>query len=435
MRMTNTVLSPDESATKPTRTFLEDLFSCYSPRDFAVRFWDGSVWEPAPGQSARFTLFLNNPGAARLMFRPPTMVSIGEAYIYRDYEVQGDFDHFFAFLGHVADQPRNVWKKLKLWRKLRAVPLSNGKQAVDQAAHLQGKVHSLARDRSAISYHYDLSNDFYSLWLDRRMVYSCAYFHHADDSLDAAQEQKLDHICHKLRLQPGMKLLDIGCGWGGLIMHAAQKYGVQALGVTLSKEQQALAGERIRQVGLADRCRVELRDYRELQEPDSFDRIVSVGMAEHVGTKMLPTYFRHAYRLLKVGGQFLNHSITWNAAFVPEQRLNFAKVYVFPDGELQSIHTLLNAAGRAGFEIRDVESLREHYALTLRHWVRRLETNQEQARKHVNDTTYRVWHFYMAGAAYMFESARYNLYQSLLFKHARAFSGLPLTRADWYVRD
>jgi cyclopropane-fatty-acyl-phospholipid synthase len=366
------------------------------------------------------------------MFRPPTLVSIGEAYIFQDYDVEGDFDAFFSFLGMVADQPRSPWAKLDLWRKLRAIPLGSRKDATAGAANLHGTVHSLERDRQAIVYHYDLSNEFYALWLDVRMVYSCAYFRQPEDALDAAQEQKLDHICGKLRLQPGMKLLDIGCGWGGLILHAARKYGVQALGVTLSQAQFELASERIRQAGLQDRCRVERRDYRELTEPDAFDRIVSVGMAEHVGTKVLPAYFRHAYKLLKPGGQFLNHSITWNADFVPRPGLNFAKAYVFPDGELQSIHTLLKAAGAAGFEIRDVESLREHYMLTLRHWVRRLEAKQEEACKNVGSTTYRIWSFYMAGAAYMFESARYNLYQSLLFKHNRGVSGLPLTRADWY---
>jgi cyclopropane-fatty-acyl-phospholipid synthase len=432
--MSTTTLPQTDLSTRATRAFLDRLFACYAARDFAVRFWDGSVWEASPGQPTRFTLVFNHPGAARLMFRPPTLVSIGEAYIFQDYDVEGDFDAFFSLLGVVADQPRSTWAKLHLWRRMRAIPLSVRKDISAGAANLHGNVHSLERDRQAIIYHYDLSNEFYSLWLDPRMVYSCGYFRQPDDTLDAAQEQKLDHICRKLRLQPGMKLLDIGCGWGGLILHAAQKYGVQALGVTLSQAQFDLATERIRDAGLQDLCHVERRDYRELTEPELFDRIVSVGMAEHVGTKMLPTYFRHAYKLLKPGGQFLNHSITWNAEFVARPGLNFAKVYVFPDGELQSIHTLLRAAGEADFEIRDVESLREHYALTLRHWVRRLEAKHDEARKIVGPTTYRIWRFYMAGAAYMFESARYNLYQSLLFKHGRGFSGLPLTRDDWYER-
>jgi cyclopropane-fatty-acyl-phospholipid synthase len=430
--MPATVQRQPDAASQATRVFLENLFACNLPRDFAVRFHDGTVWGPSSNEPPRFTIVYHHPGAARLMFRPPTLVSFGEAYIFQDYDVEGDFDAFFSFLGAVADQPRNVWKKLTLWRQMRATPLGSRNELQSTAPNLHGEVHSLQRDRQAISYHYDLSNDFYSLWLDSRMVYTCAYFRKPDDSLDLAQEQKLDHICRKLRLRPGMKLLDIGCGWGGLILHAAQKYGVQATGVTLSQAQYDIAVERIRQAGVQDLCRVERRDYRELTEANHFDRIVSVGMAEAVGTRVLPAYFRQAYKLLKPGGQFLNHSIAWNAAFVPLSRLNFAKVYVFPDGELQSVHTLLKAAGEAGFEIRDVESLREHYTLTLRHWVRRLEDKQEEARKIVGQVMYRIWRFYMAGAAFMFESGRYNLYQTLLLKHNNEFSGLPLTRDDWY---
>jgi len=297
-----------------------------------------------------------------------------------------------------------------------------------------------ARDRAAIQYHYDVGNDFYALWLDARMIYSCAYFKTGEETLDAAQEAKLDLICRKLRLRAGETLLDIGCGWGGLAIYAAQKYGVNALGVTLSEKQATLANERIRAAGLAERVRVELRDYRDLSDA-SFDKIVSVGMFEHVGRAKLAEYFAQAYRLLKPRGVFLNHGIAaqrqpsasnWLARIFTRE--SFVWRYVFPDGELVPIHDALAFAHRAGFEVRDVESWREHYARTLRHWVARLESRCDEAQQAVDERTYRVWRFYMAGSAYSFDTARVSVYQALLAKpDARGTSGLPLTREDWYA--
>ena len=266
------------------------------------------------------------------------------------------------------------------------------------------------------------------------MTYSCAYFNNPEDSLDLAQEQKLEFICRKLRLRPGQRLLDIGCGWGGLVIYAAKNFGVEATGITLSKPQADLANARIAEAGMSDRCRVLVRDYREMDQPASFDALASVGMFEHVGAKRLPAYFTQAWQLLKPGGVFLNHGIAIRAGEKPPPAKSFSNVYVFPDGELTPISTSLRAAEEAGFEVRDVESLRTHYAMTLRHWVRRLEAQHNLALQYVDEPTYRVWRLFMAGSAHDFEAGRTNVYQALLYRpDANGHSNLPLTRADWYV--
>jgi cyclopropane-fatty-acyl-phospholipid synthase len=266
------------------------------------------------------------------------------------------------------------------------------------------------------------------------MVYSCAYFESPGDDLDTAQEQKLDAICRKLRLSAGQRLLDVGCGWGGLVMHAATHYGVTATGITLSQPQADLANARIAEMGLADLCRVEVQDYREASPKEKYDALVSVGMFEHVGEAWLPAYFSQAWRLLRPGGVFLNHGIARDTV---ERRIlgpSFSKTYVFPDGELVPIHVTLQAAEEAGFEVRDVESLREHYAMTLRHWVGRLESHHEQALHFVDEPTYRVWRLFMSGSARGFAIGKLNLYQALLVRPGvGGRSGLPLTRDDWYI--
>jgi cyclopropane-fatty-acyl-phospholipid synthase len=299
-------------------------------------------------------------------------------------------------------------------------------------AELHGRTHSKGRDREAVSFHYDLSNDFYQLWLDRAMVYSCAYFQSPDDTVETAQQQKLDYICRKLRLKAGERLLDIGCGWGGLIMHAAKNYGAQATGITLSQQQLELAQERIREAGLASRCEVRLLDYRDAHQLGQFDKLVSVGMIEHVGESALPEYFRCAFELLKPGGVFLNHGIGRAGNRPKPAEKTFTDVYVFPDGELIPISNTLGHAEQASFEIRDVENLREHYFLTLVQWLRRLESNEEQAKKLVGELKYRIWRLYLAGSAHYFQSGKLDLYQSLLVKTASGRCGIPLTRADWY---
>lgn len=368
------------------------------------------------------------------MFFPPTELALGEAFIYGDFDVEGEIESVFRLGDYILGRRIGIPERIRLARGLFTLPQSSAPRVGRQAAELSGRQHSVARDRAAVTYHYDVSNDFYSLFLDRQMVYSCAYFASSDEDLDSAQARKLDYICRKLRLRPGQRLLDIGCGWGGLVMHAVQHYGIEALGITLSRPQAELANARIAEAGLADRCRVEVQDYREVPLVASYDRLVSIGMFEHVGQARLDEYLGRARHLLKPGGLFLVHGIASNMHTPPLKGPDFGARYVFPDGELLPISTTLAAAERCGFEVRDVESLREHYMHTLRRWVSRLEGNRDAAVAATDEVTYRVWRLGLWGWAHFFRVGRLNIYQALLAKPmASGESGVPLTRADWYA--
>ena len=413
----------------------QDLPGSSQQRNFAVRLWDGTTWQPEleSAEPKRFTLVLRHPGALRKMLLPPSELSLGEAYIYNDFDIEGDITAVFPLADQFINRQWGKVEQVRYGKRLLSLPKTSQARSGDAAAKLRGARHSKERDRQAVNYHYDRSNDFYALWLDQRMVYSCAYFATPDDDLDTAQERKLEYICRKLRLRPGERLLDIGCGWGGLVIYAAQRYEVEAYGITLSQPQAELAQQRIQEAGLTEHCRVEVRDYRDINEANSFDKIVSVGMDEHVGEKLLPTYFRQAWHLLRPGGVFLNHGIASDTTLQAQQGTSFVSTYVFPDGELVPVSSTLRAAEVSGFEVRDVESLREHYTLTLRHWLRRLESNADEARRLTSDITYRIWRLYIAGSAYSFQIGRNNIYQALLTKPDEGESCLPLTRGDWYA--
>jgi cyclopropane-fatty-acyl-phospholipid synthase len=298
--------------------------------------------------------------------------------------------------------------------------------------------HTRGFDSKAVRSHYDVGDDFFGLWLDPRRVYSCAYYRRADDTLDIAQEQKLDHICRKLRLAAGERFLDIGCGWGALVMWAAERYGAQALGVTLSRNQHEFARARIRELGLEGRCEVRLLDYRDVPEERSFDKIASVGMFEHVGRGNLEPYFGKIARLLRPGGLMLNHGITLGALRQRELGSGigeFIDRYVFPGGELAHISVVMEAISSQGLECWDVESLRPHYARTLWHWVERLEASRVAARAAVGEKLYRVWRIYMAGSAHGFERGWMSVYQVLAGKPlAGGALELPATRDHIYAR-
>ena len=421
-----------DSAVETTLGLLEKIFGGLDQPDIAIRLWDGTMWEPAPGKEAKCTVVLKHPGALRRMFLTPTELNLAECYLHDHYDIEGDVEALIPASEELVAQPRTFWDKLRIGRGLLSLPSGRGRsQNGIGPARLSGSEHSVERDSAAVTHHYNVSNHFYSLWLDRNMVYSCALFGTLDESLDAAQERKLDYICRKLRLQPGERFLDIGCGWGGLIMHAAREYGAEALGITLSRPQADLASERIREAGLQDRCRAEVVDYRELKE-SRFDKLASIGMVEHVGEERLPEYFGAAFELLKPGGVFLNHGIGELPGRPCSRKPGFVRTYVFPDSDLPSISSVVTAAEDCRFEPRDVESLREHYAMTLRHWVRRLEARQEEARKEVGETTYRVWRLYMAGCAHWFAAGHGGVYQTLLVKRRNGRSCLPLLRNDWY---
>jgi cyclopropane-fatty-acyl-phospholipid synthase len=412
---------------------LRDLFAGYYPRDFDVRLWDGTVW-PAETNGARFTLVLNHRGAMRSLFWPPSQLTMAEAYVHGDVDIEGDIHGVFPLADHLlVDRDWTFLERLKLGARMLALP-GERRSRESRAASLRGRRFSLARDGQAVSYHYDRSNEFFSVYLDSRMVYSCAYFASPVTSLDVAQEQKLDILCRKLRLRPGERLLDIGCGFGALIMHATQRFGVEAVGITISERQADLARERIAAAGLTDCCRVAVVDYRQLDEPETYDKVVSVCMFEQVPEHLLPEFFARARTLLRPGGVFVNQGIARHVDFEQSARRgdSFIDRYVFPDGGVVPISTTLAAAEGAGLEVRDVESLREHYVLTLRHWVSRLEGNRDAAIRAIDELTYRVWRLYMAGSAYGFETGRLNVYQTVFAKPAQGRTGLPLTRDDWY---
>jgi cyclopropane-fatty-acyl-phospholipid synthase len=430
----NLVGAQTNDARSLTLGLLDQLFRGSQTLKVGVRLWDSTLW---PDEATRpATLVLNHPGALRAMLMSGTEVGLAEAFLYDDFDIEGDIESVFELSDHLAAATQGGSKKLGAAKDLLRLPAKENAQEPRRGpVRLTGKLHSVARDRQAVTSHYDVSNDFYALWLDQRMVYSCAYFQTIENDLDTAQEQKLDLICRKLRLKPGQRLLDLGCGWGGLVMHAAKHYGVDATGITLSQPQAELATKRIAEARLVDRCRVIVRDYREMKNPDGYDALVSVGMFEHVGAGKLSSYFAQASQLLKPGGAFLNHGIANRAMDKPIRGSTFTNTYVFPDGELVPINVTLQAAELCGFEVRDVESLREHYALTLRHWTSRLEGHHAEALKYVDERTYRIWRLFMSGSAYGFTSGELNLYQALLVKpRENGQSGLPLTREDLYTR-
>jgi cyclopropane-fatty-acyl-phospholipid synthase len=290
-----------------------------------------------------------------------------------------------------------------------------------------------------------VGNDFYALWLDPSMLYTCAYYRKESDDLATAQINKLNHICRKLRLTAGERFLDIGCGWGGLVMHAAEHYGVEATGITLSAAQAEWAQKRIAEKGFGDRCRVEVMDFRDLPVNARFDKISSVGVTEHVPENRQPDYFAHVFQALEAGGLFLNHCEVSTRAARRTNRLGerigrwlwkrdqFIDKYVFPDAKLIPLASVIRSAESVGFEVRDVESLREHYMMTLRAWVRGLERRKAEAIKLVGDRTYRVWRLYMSAGAFGFRSAGLNIVQTLLAKpRENGKSNVPLTRDDIY---
>lgn len=407
------VAAPTRAA-RETLAFLAAVFADYHPRDFAVVLWDGSEWPPETEPS--FTLVLQHPWSLRSMFWPPKDTTLGEAYLRGDFEVEGDLTAALRLAEHLTSSGRRVGPRQLV--RLLALPAPPRNE--------------LERPR-VVADHYDLSNDLFELFLDSRMQYSCASFASAEEDLEAAQARKVDVVCRKLRLAPGDRLLDVGCGWGGLIRHAASEYGVDALGITISLQQRELAQERIRAERLDERCRVELRDFRTLDDEGAFDKLVSVGMVEHVAPGDLLDYFRRAHRLLRPGGAFLLQGIA-----KPSRRsskrvgASFMTTYVFPEGELAPLPLTLSAAERAGFEVRDVECLRESYELTTTRWRERLEARAEEARSLVGEQAYRMLRIYLAGCAYNFARGNVTLYQTLLLRTDDGVSGLPLTRDDWY---
>ncbi len=377
--------------------------------------------DAAPDRSTPARVVVSGPDALARLLWPPSPDGFGEAYLRGDVDIEGDIwtavDAGRSFnlrrLGrHV---PRLVRVGMELRRGAKPAPV------LRRVARMSGPRHSPARDLAAIRFHYDVGNAFFGLWLDRRLTYSCAYFETPETTLDTAQEAKLDLICRKLRLRLGMRLLDIGCGWGSLVIFAAERYGVEATGITLSAAQAEWASAEIRSRGIGGQASVAILDYRDLGRLGRFDAISSVGMFEHVGRERMDAYFGAAFGALRPGGLFLNHGIATTAT---PQGLRarwmrfgdggFVGRYVFPDGELVTVEDAAGFARRAGFELIDVQRLRPHYALTLKAWVERLEASADRARELAGEEIYRAWRLYMAAARRGFEEGSLDVAQLLL---------------------
>jgi cyclopropane-fatty-acyl-phospholipid synthase len=377
-----------------------------------IRFWDGYTYSFA--EPAAVVMELRSSQLVSRLLMGSALDVLGEAYVEGEVGLEGRYQDILA----VAEGLNRAFPKKKEGNR----PRWFGRKA-----------HSKEKDAESIHYHYDVSNDFYRLWLDRNMVYSCAYFKTGEEDIDLAQEQKFAHICRKLHLEPGDKLLDIGCGWGGLLAWAAQHYAIEGVGVTLSEAQYHYAKERMEREGLADRVEIRLQDYRDIPERDHFDKVVSVGMFEHVGRAHLSAYFGVIRRVLKEGGWVLNHGIT--ASQQDDENghhsgSDFIDKYVFPDGEIPHLWRVVHEMAGQDLEVLDVENLRPHYAQTLIHWVRRLEAHKDEAIAMVGEKRYRIWAIYMAGCAYGFWRNWSALHQVLAVKQ----TGDELTARPWERR-
>ena len=375
-----------------------------------LKLWNGG--EYAFGKSPKVTLTL--PGAKALKFLlPPSLDNLAEGYVRGHFDVAGKAADIIETASALART--GVEKTGRFGRMMRAA------------------VHTKQRDAEDIAHHYDVSNEFYQLWLDPRMVYSCAYFRSGSEDLATAQTAKLDHILNKIMLKPGERLLDIGCGWGALAMRAAQR-GARVVGITLSRNQYELARERVAQAGLQDQVEIRLQDYRDINE--TFDKITSVGMFEHVGLKYLGAYFGTIRKLLRDGGLAMNHGITStdpeNGA-TPYGAADFIEKYVFPHGELPHISLVLKEMEAAGLEALDVESLKRHYARTLQIWAENYEAHTDEIKQLVPDLTYRVWRVYLAGCAYAFAQHWVSIHQVLVCKAGAESSLNPTPWSREYI--
>ena len=407
-------------------TFIEDLLGDDLP--VAVEVYDGSRLGPPAGE-APATLVVRSPDALTRLLTAPGELGFARAYVAGDLDVEGDI---FAALS-LRDRLPEVRLDARQWATLARLAGAAALKRLPpppEETRLRGRRHSKARDAAAIAHHYDVSNRFYELVLGPSLTYSCAVFEHDGASLEDAQAAKYELICRKLGLGDGMRLLDVGCGWGGMVLHAARRHGVRAVGITLSRAQADVAAKRVAEAGLADRVEIRLQDYRDVGD-GPFDAISSIGMFEHVGLARLDEYFDRMHGLVRPGGRFLNHAISRPAGERARfDRRGFINRYVFPDGELHEVGAVVSAVQRARFEARHMESLREHYARTLRCWVANLERSWTEAVAEVGAARARVWRLYMAGSALNFEANRTAIHQVLAVRPDGGRSDMPL-RPDW----
>ncbi|HEU4406902.1 MAG TPA: cyclopropane-fatty-acyl-phospholipid synthase family protein [Polyangiaceae bacterium] len=407
----------EKAAPRSVATLLDDL---ERPRDFTVCVGGEAVVCPSEGQPSRFTLVFASADAAARVLSMRDSLSLAVAYVDGLFDLEGD-----------AEAAVGLSERL-------AVSLGEGAApwlaAPGLGTELTGEPGTVERAREAVNYHYDLPYEFWRSWLDPTMLYTCAYYDSPDDALETASVRKMDHVCRKLLLQPGDRLLDLGCGWGSLSVHAAVRYGADVLGVTLSEHQAEVVRRRAREAGVSERCRVEVMDFRALERVEAFDKVATLGIVEHVGKDLQPRFFETIAGVLRPGGLCLNQGIVRPPRAVDRGGHAFIQRFIFPDASLSSIGTMLANAEGAGLEVHDVESLSSHYVLTLRAWLRRLEEGAESVKRTTSEGHYRAFRLYLAGFAFEFREGDLQVYQTLLRRRGRA-PALPLTRAHLYARD
>ena len=392
-------------------------------RNVSFKAYDGSTFGP---QDNDIVMELLSPRGVEYLAGAPSQLGLARAYVNGDLEIHGDAYTALSRLYPMDTSHISTGDKLALFKKFAPAALKRPTPP-PQERKLSGSRHSKKRDAEAIHHHYDVSNTFYRWVLGPSMAYTCAVFPTADASLETAQEAKFDLVARKLGLAPGMTLLDVGCGWGGMVLHAVRNYGVKAIGVTLSQQQAEWGQKAIADAGLSDRAQIRFSDYRDVEETD-FDAISSIGLTEHIGRANYPSYFDFLYGKLKPEGRMLNHTITRPEDAQPTHyRTSFINRYVFPDGELSGPGLIMSAFNDAGFEIRHEENLREHYALTLKHWCENLENHWDEAVAEAGLGTARVWRLYMAASRMGFDLNTIQLHQMLGVKLGpRGKSGMPL---------
>ena len=442
--MFGTMFGSETTAQKQIRraTELFTYLRCRLNCPISIRLWDGSLVPLSDNPKPGMEVVLSGPGVIGTLLRSPKPDTLLRLYARGAIDLRGADLVTFIETARV----RNTRQKIKglplgLMAKFAATFLFVRGESTKVEHAYAGDETGLQREQKEnkdfIQFHYDLSNDFYKLFLDEQMVYSCGYFRDWNETLEQAQINKLDMICRKLQLKPGERMLDIGCGWGALICHAAKLYGVQAHGITLSQEQLALTHERIQRMGLEDQVTAELKDYAYVEGP--FDKISSVGMVEHVGIDNMAGYMKKVASLLRDRGMFLNHGITRPAkgtdkAFRymrPERRL-LAK-YIFPGGELDHLGHMVQCMEGQGFDVHDVEGWRDHYSLTCRHWSQRLQANRDEAIRQVGEEKYRLWNLYLAACVFVLGDGSARIYQTVATRHiVKGRSGMPCTREHLY---
>ncbi|MEU5955195.1 cyclopropane-fatty-acyl-phospholipid synthase family protein [Streptomyces sp. NPDC047525] len=427
-------------AARRLKSLAEQLLG--APLPVRIRAWDGSEAGP-PGAP---TLVVRNRRALRRLMWKPGELGLARAWVAGDLDVEGDLyaalDRLAGFIWQREEDARTLRESLRdpefrsaarslIGLAAPFLPPPPPQEEMRRRGTLH--LHTKGSDRQAISHHYDVGNDFYELVLGPSMVYSCAYWESEDSTLESAQRDKLELISRKLDLKPGMRLLDVGCGWGSMAIHAAREHGVTVVGVTLSREQAAYGRKRIAEEGLTDRIEIRVQDYRDVRD-GPYDAISSIGMAEHVGAERYLEYAHDLHALLKPGGRLLNHQIARRPQADESSYTvdDFIDAYVFPGGELAPVGSTVGLLERAGFEVRDVEAIREHYALTLRRWVANLEAHWKEGQRLTSPGRARIWRLYMAASALAFEHNHIGVNQVLAVKTSEVgASGMPLRARDW----